>query len=454
MRAHFFCDAGRLLTRSALFALLATDLAFGQVEKRAVNPAIAANATGPAPARAQDVRITQGILSAKIERAAPDRAALTIATRPEMDANLKLFDGNGREVSAARSPDGVIRADVDPKRGYVLAPRSPERRSLPKDGLEFPARYVTFAPSGATNLGGLFLRPAAVPLTWDDRARIYATEIVVGYEFGDGAERDLAAPKTVTFFAEGANARIVADTVKIARSGVPGYQRVRLTTTQLEGETQFTARASPVDELKSSVAILREPGALGLSLPSTELAAFGVGSGMLTVTLLGRDGFPLAIASHQPLEVQLSSRTLRLPTALVLEPGKSSASVEVRTSSYGADRILAQSGGFRSELPVSIVFPTAAVVAALGGGALGGAARYLRNKRKRGPLLVRRIAEGVLVGIIIVGATWAGLVSVDVSTGVLGTPFGAFVLGALSGYLGCVVLDRVANQTFGGGAAK
>jgi hypothetical protein len=33
---------------------------------------------------------------------------------------------------------------------------------------------------------------------------------------------------------------------------------------------------------------------------------------------------------------------------------------------------------------------------------------------------------------------------------VLGTPFGAFVLGALSGYLGCVVLDGVAKKTFGG----
>ena len=56
----------------------------------------------------------------------------------------------------------------------------------------------------------------------------------------------------------------------------------------------------------------------------------------------------------------------------------------------------------------------------------------------------------MLVGLILVGAVWAGLVAVDVSTGVLGTPFGAFVLGALSGYLGCVVLDAVAKKTFRG----
>jgi hypothetical protein len=64
-------------------------------------------------------------------------------------------------------------------------------------------------------------------------------------------------------------------------------------------------------------------------------------------------------------------------------------------------------------------------------------------------LLVRRAVEGMLVGLILVGAAWAGLVGFEMSAGVLGTPFGAFVLAALSGYLGCVVLDRVAGKTFG-----
>ncbi len=75
-------------------------------------------------------------------------------------------------------------------------------------------------------------------------------------------------------------------------------------------------------------------------------------------------------------------------------------------------------------------------------------ARYLRNRRRSGALLFRRIVEGAVVAVILVGAAWTGLVAADLSTGVFGTPFGAFVLGALSGYLGCVVLDRVADKTF------
>jgi hypothetical protein len=429
MRISPTCIAGWLLIASSALAQA---------------PNTAATKMGAAT-RAQ---ITQGIQSAKMERLATNRAKLTVTTKPDVGAKMKLIDWTGKEVAITRTPDGLIEAEVDPQRGYLLAPPSPERQALTKEGLHLPARYVTFAPSGAVNLGGLFLRPAVIPLTWDEKNRAYSTEIVVGYEFEDAREIKLPAPKTVTFFAEGANADIQKNTVTITNSGGLGYQRVVLSTGQIDGETRFTARGGPGDELKSSVTIQREPGALRLSLPSTELAAFGVGSSLLTVTLVARDGFPLA--ASRPLDIQLSSRRLHQPAALVLEQGKSTTTADIRTAGFGADQIVAQAGAFRAELPIRMIFPVAAMVAAFVGGAAGGAARYLRNKRKRGPLLIRRIAEGVLVGVIVVGATWAGLVSVDVSTGVLGTPFGAFVLGALSGYLGCVVLDRVANKTFGG----
>jgi hypothetical protein len=150
----------------------------------------------------------------------------------------------------------------------------------------------------------------------------------------------------------------------------------------------------------------------------------------------------------------LTSRHLRQPAVVTIEPGKSAASADVRTMGYGADEITAQSGAFRAVLPVKLSFPIAATVAALAGGAIGGVTRFLRNRRKGTSLLMRRVLEGMLVGLIIVGAAWTGLVSVDVSTGILGTPFGAFVLGALSGYLGCVVLDRVAKKTFGTAKAE
>ena len=429
MHASFHRIAGVLLLASTAIA----------------QPAPTASKTGVAAAK---TRITQGIATAKMEKVAPNRGIFTVATERDSHAGLRLLDATGKEVAITRTPEGAITAEIDPQRGYLLTPPPPERQALPKDGVHFPARYVTFTPAGATNLGGLFLRPSVVPLTWNDQTRVYSTELFVGYEFADGREVKLPVPRTVTFFAEGANARIQADSVTVEKSGGSGYQRVVLSTGQIEGETHFTARVSAADELKSSVTVFREAGALKLSMPSTELPAFGVGSGVLAVTLLARDGAPFA--TPKPLEVQLTSRGLRASSPVVIEAGKSVANVDMRSVGYGPDQIMAQSGAFQATLPIELVFPTAPIIASILGGALGGATRFLRNKRRGGALLGRRVIEGMLVGLILVGAVWAGLVAVDVTTGVLGTPFGAFVLGALSGYLGCVVLDRVANKTFRG----
>jgi hypothetical protein len=393
-------------------------------------------------------QITQGIASARLEKMAPNRGVFTIATKSEADAKMRLLDATLKEVPVTRTADGTLKAEIDPQGGYILTRPAAERVPLSKEGLHLPARYVTFTPAGATNLGGLFLRPSVVPLTWNDQLRAYTTDLFVGYEFEDGREINLPVPRTVTFFAEGANARIQADTVTVTKSGGPGYQRVVLSTGQIDGETHFTARVSAADELRSSVTVLREPGGLKLSMGSTELPAFGVGSDVLTVSVVARDASPLA--TPKPLEVQLTSSGLRQPSLVVIEAGQSSARVDVRSVGYGAGKIAAQSGTFQATLPVNLIFPVAPIVASLLGGGLGGVTRYLRNKRRGGSLLGRRIIEGMLVGVILVGATWTGLVAVDVSTGVLGTPFGAFVLGALSGYLGCVVLDQVAKKTFGG----
>lgn len=428
MHAYSFCCVGCLLVSHA----------FGQGPAPAAKAAAATGRT----------EITQGIKSARLERAAPNRGTVTIETKAESASRMRLLDATGKEVPTARAPDGTLTAEIDPQKGYILTPPSAGRQLLSEEGVHLPARYLTFSPTGGTNLGGLFLRPAVIPLTWNDQARAYTTELFVGYEFEDGREVPLPAPKTVTFFAEGANARIQADTVTVKKSGGSGYERVTLSTNQIEGVTHFTARVSAADELKTGVAVLREPGALRLSLPSTELAAFGVGSGVMTVSLLGRDGFPFAPA--KPFEVQLTSSGLRQPSLVTIEPGKSTATFDVRTLGFGAGQISAQSGIFQAALPVKLVIPLAPIVGALLGGGLGGVARFMRNRRKGSSLLGRRVLEGMLVGVILVGAVWAGLVVMDITTGALGTPFGAFVLGALSGYLGCVVLDGVAKKTFGG----
>lgn len=406
---------------------------------------LVAQAAAPAASRAVSNRLPN--VKAQTERVASDRVRLAITPEAAARGNLKLLDDSGHELVANWTSAGALEAVVDPRRSYMLTPPSSSRHTLSDDGMHFPARYVTIRPDGVARVGGLFLRPARVPLIWSETERAYVTDLFVGYEFPDGAENDLKEPKTVTFFAEGAGARIHEDRVRVTRSGGGGYQRVTLFTAEVEHETNLVARASAQDELKASVGVLREPGALQLSLPSREIPAFGVGSATLAITLLARDGRPLA--PERAFEVQLSSRRLRLPASVTLPAGRSSVDVELRSLGQGADEIVARGGALPAVTqPVQLVFPVAPIVAAVIAGALGGAARCFRRKSRPRGLLLRRAVEGVLVGVILVGAAWAGLVAVNVGSGVLGTPFGAFVLAALGGYVGTALLDRVARRTF------
>ena len=432
------------MRNSAIFIvwLLAVTVAFAQ-EKAAVpaghTAAEAALGTSQPPATTPTSAI----------KVATRRARLPASGQSAAPARVKLLDESGKPVTVAPSSTGALEAEITPGKSYLLLPTEFGRQTMRKERLEFPGRYLTFDKNGnPANDGGLFLHPLAVPLVWNDQTKAYSTEVTVGYDFKDGHEQALASPKTVTFFAEGSNARIQADTVVIKRSGTSGYERVMLSTNQLDGETLFTARASSVDELKASVAVYREPGSLEISVPSRQIDAFGLGTESLTITLLARDGSPLAAA--EALTIHLTSQRLRLPASTILRTGQSTTAVGLRSIGYGDDEIRADVGALRSSLSIQLVFPIAAVLAAVIGGGLGGSARFLRNKGKRKTLLARRLVEGILVGVLFVGAAWVGLVTVDVGAGILSTPFGAFVLAGLSGYVGCAVLDRVAERTFRG----
>lgn len=184
--------------------------------------------------------------AAKTETVPIRRARLPSVPKSAASAKYKLLDEAGKQVAITAGSSDALEADIAPGKPYVLVPPGAARQAVTMSKLEFPARYLTFDKNGnPLNDGGLFLRPMSVPMVWNDQIRAYATELIVGYDFKDGHEQPLVSPKTVALFAEGSNAQIKADTVIIHRSGTSGYQRVVLATNQVDGETLFTARASP-----------------------------------------------------------------------------------------------------------------------------------------------------------------------------------------------------------------
>src|SRR5687767_11585778 len=90
----------------------------------------------PIPSAAARTRVTQGIATAKMEKVAPNRGIFTVATERSAGA-LRLLDAAGKEVAVTRAPDGALKAEIDPSRGYLLTPPPPERQKLTKDGMHF-----------------------------------------------------------------------------------------------------------------------------------------------------------------------------------------------------------------------------------------------------------------------------------------------------------------------------
>ena len=61
-------------------------------------------------------------------------------------------------------------------------------------------------------------------MTWDRTVGAYATMLVVGYEFQDGAERKLAQSKIVKFFAEGSIKILGSLFIEAAEAGVDFHE--------------------------------------------------------------------------------------------------------------------------------------------------------------------------------------------------------------------------------------
>jgi hypothetical protein len=375
---------------------------------------------------------------------------------PVVAARSLVLAPDGSELPLQRQPDGSVRAVLETGRTYLhLDPLRPAVASLGTTPVEFPARYLTARPAGPGAppplwAGGFGLWAERAPLVWDEVLGAFATTLLLAYQFEDGAERPLPVPRTVRFFVEGAGAEIREDRVEITHSGLGRAQSVRLLTRELFAPTIVRVVAGPHDELRLEATVRREPARFALVLQPESPPGWGIGTAALSLRLLARDGGALPPAA--PLEIQLTARKLALPATVTLAAGQEVVSLpEVRGLGVGRDRIAAHAGPVTGELDVRLAWPVAPIVAALVGGWVGGYLRFLRLKQRR-PLLVKRLVEGVLAGLLFTAAVWAGLVAVLDTAGVLGTPLGAWVLAALGGYAGSAVLDPLVRRVTGAGA--
>ena len=297
--------------------------------------------------------------------------------------------------------------------------------------------------------GEVFIEALQSPLRWSDAARAYVTTLAVGLDFPEHPEIG-QLPVPVTFTLIGRNAAASKNEVFVRKAGPP-YEQVQLTVSDARAEASVVARHPLVKDKPLTLDCAIELGALTVDLKESTIAGFGLGSTPLTVRRLAKD--QTEIADTTSLEVVLSLSTDskgKLESGMLTIPANASkVETELRSVGVGEAVILASVGGVTGKSNiVKYYFPIGLMVATLLGGPLGGAGRYMRQRKTKTAKTSagRWVLEGTLCGVLIVAAALAGIVIFALPPMLLATELGVFLTAALAGYGGAPILDKLMNR--------
>jgi hypothetical protein len=354
------------------------------------------------------------------------------------------------EVSA-----GQTNLVVQANRQAILLPRTPSATKAPIEGRSlFPGLMVcnwsprTGGPAQAVH-GRLFLRTRQTPLPWDDQQDAYSTTLVVGLDLTNHTGAiDLEPPVSIEFFPTGA--AVQPTRVLIRRTGTSGYQEATLQCPRLDATAAVLAR-SDMGELVHPVEMVPRMGRLEIVPTVSRVFGFGLGTTALTVERLAEDGSGLEVG--EPLSIRLSTTQGKLEpeSSLEIPAGAGAVTAGLRSSGLGTALVTASAGGLQATTEIRYIFPVAYILATVIGGCAGGGGRSLRNQTRSRSKRLRLVTEGCLVGTVAVAAVTAGMVIGGFPTPALGTELGAFVVAALSGYVGAPLLDRLVQRVFPSG---
>jgi hypothetical protein len=349
----------------------------------------------------------------------------TRARRTEADAAIVL-------ASPANQPF-IVRVDQIES---IRLPRDQQRVPLP-GGMVIPA-----APGGREMWLQLTFGASPVPVVWDPELRRYRTKLWFGLRASDHAPRDLTPPEPVPVRInfQGLTAEEVAP-LHLERPGLDhelGLDFPFLPTT-----------ANPTLQIRSSLTDVD----LGLDVPPRielrpvhrQIAGLGLGKTDVVVAHLLPHGPAAPVDRPLSVTFTIEGRATPETTRVEIPAGSSEARFVLRSSGLGPVTVRVDAAGFSDSTRLHQYLPLAPPVAALLGGMLGGYARsFLPKARRRAA--GRRVLEGVIVALIAFVAVVLGVAAFGLPPFLAATEAGAFLTGALTGFCGVVVIEKLTRS--------
>ncbi|QTF93367.1 TIGR04086 family membrane protein [Halomonas sp. BM-2019] len=382
--------------------------------------------------------------------------------------SLRVRDLEGRELDAEVEPlpqePGRVSLSVPTRGPFVVKGDAVETRRLTSEerqvlpgGLflpstDEPAEVIVPPGLGITPLPprvATWLRLTAVaspiPATWDPLTGTYHTELSFGvhasteerFAPGQGFEE----PIEIRVGLRGLTTREALSPLLIEAPGLANEQSLVL--------DFLPSTSSPTLEVRSTLSDvnleLEALPRLEVRPESTSMVGLGLARVAVSVEQVAPHGEPLRVTHPTRIALTVDGPATPDPGELQLEPDESAVAFDLRSSGLAPLTVTAVAGGLRGEATIQQRVPWGPILAALFGGALGGfCRRFVKGADKASTPL--RLLEGVIVALVAYVAGVLGVGYLALPVVVVATEAGAFLTGALSGFIGVNVLERLQGK--------
>jgi hypothetical protein len=385
--------------------------------------------------------------------------------------SLRVRDLEGRELDAEVEPlrqePGRINLIVPTQGPFVVKSDEVETRRLTSEarqvlpgGLFLPstgeAAEVVVPPGlGVTPLPPLPPRPptwlrltavaSPIPATWNPLSGTYHTELSFGVHSSDedrfAPGQALEHPIEVRVRLRGLTTREALPPLSIEAPGLANERSLVL--------DFLPSTPSPTLEVRSTLSDvnleLEALPRLEVRPESTSMVGLGLARMAINVEQVAPHGEPLRVTGPTRIALTVDGPATLDPSELRLDPDQSMASFDLRSSGLAPLTVTAVAGSLRGEATIQQRVPWGPVIAALFGGALGGFGRRFVKGARKSPTALR-LLEGVIVALIAYVAGVLGVGYLALPMAVVATEAGAFLTGALSGFIGVNVLERLQGK--------
>jgi hypothetical protein len=286
---------------------------------------------------------------------------------------------------------------------------------------------------------------------WDPVNSRHVAEFLLGLDAENGGNGPLAKPLRVRLTVSCDD--VTPRDVYLSAVGPGGDQSIEVGCSRKvknERERQSLNVAIGSGELDYPFEIPRRPGPFELVSSAQDVLGMGLGSLSLTVIHAEEDRTPMPVATPTDVPLKAVGGDVT-PSRVVIPAGESQATVLLRPSGLGVVQLSAGASGLESKaLAISLEWPLLFLWVTLIGGGLGGWLSVnwkpeQRATRRKFPHAARRVLEGSLVGLVMVGA-FVSLPSVAIVPDALrNNELGWFVGSVLAGFVGTELVETLSN---------